>query len=280
MINNAVGWMRIRRLFFGLIMLAAAGIGLGSLSGCASNAPGANETSRGDMVTDSDEPETRKRARIRLELAVGYFEQGQTTVALDELKQSLLADPNFSEAHNLRGLIYMRLNDQRLAEESFRRALSISPRDPNVLHNYGWLLCQQARYPESQAALAQAIANPLYGGRAKTWMAQGLCQSRAGLKAEAEASLTRSYELDAGNPITGYNLANLLYQRGEFTRAQFYVRRLNNSELANSESLWLGIKVERRMENRDAMQQLAGQLKKRYAQSRELAAFERGAFDE
>ena len=280
MINNAVGWMRIRRLFFGLIMLAAAGIGLGSLSGCASNAPGANETSRGDMVTDSDEPETRKRARIRLELAVGYFEQGQTTVALDELKQSLLADPNFSEAHNLRGLIYMRLNDQRLAEESFRRALSISPRDPNVLHNYGWLLCQQARYPESQAAMAQAIASPLYGGRAKTWMAQGLCQSRAGLKAEAEASLTRSYELDAGNPITGYNLANLLYQRGEFTRAQFYVRRLNNSELANSESLWLGIKVERRMENRDAMQQLAGQLKKRYAQSRELAAFERGAFDE
>jgi type IV pilus assembly protein PilF len=280
MTNNAVGWMRIQRLVLGLLMLVVAGFGLGSLSGCASNAPGANETSRGDLVTDSDEPDTRKRARIRLELAVGYFEQGQTTVALDELKQSLLADPNFPEAHNLRGLIYMRLNDQRLAEESFRRALSISPRDPNVLHNYGWLLCQQTRYPESQAAMAQAIASPLYGGRAKTWMAQGLCQSRAGLKAEAEVSLTRSYELDAGNPITGYNLANLLYQRGEFTRAQFYVRRLNNSELANSESLWLGIKVERRMENRDAMQQLAGQLKKRYAQSRELAAFERGAFDE
>ena len=50
MTNNPVGWMQIQRLFFGLIMLAAAGIGLGSLSGCASNAPGANETSRGDMV--------------------------------------------------------------------------------------------------------------------------------------------------------------------------------------------------------------------------------------
>lgn len=274
------GWHRIQHWFATLGMACVVVTGLGVLPGCATNQSGANESPRGDLVTESDEPDSRKRARIRLELAVGYFEQGQTTVALDELKQSLLADPNFAEAHNLRGLIYMRLNDQRFAEESFRRALSISPRDPNVLHNYGWLLCQQARYPESQAALAQAIASPIYGGRAKSFMAQGLCQVRAGQKAEGEISLARSYELDAGNPITGYNLANLLYQRGEFVRAQFYVRRLNNSELANAESLWLGIKVERRMENRDAMQQLAGQLKKRFSQSKELAAYERGAFDE
>ena len=75
-------------------------------------------------------------------------------------------------------------------------------------------------------------------------------------------------------------MATLLYQRGEFSKAQFYVRRLNNTELANAESLWLGIKVERQMENRDAMQQLVGQLRKRFAQSRELASFERSAFNE
>ena len=67
---------------------------------------------------------------------------------------------------------------------------------------------------------------------------------------------------------------------GEFVRAQFYVRRLNNSELANAESLWLGIKVERRMDNREAMLQLASQLKKRFPQSKELALYEKGAFNE
>jgi type IV pilus assembly protein PilF len=86
--------------------------------------------------------------------------------------------------------------------------------------------------------------------------------------------------LDAGNPITGYNLALLLFQRGEFVRSQFYVRRINNSELANAESLWLGIKVERRLDNRDAMAQLSGQLRKRYPQSREYSALEKGTFDE
>ena len=253
------------------------------LSGCASG-PGAGAAgasgARADIVTESDEPETRKRARIRLELAVGYFEQGQTSVALDELKQSLAADPGYAEAYNLRGLIYMRLNDQRLAEESFRRAMTLGPNDGNILHNYGWLLCQQARYAESLQYFTQALANPLYRERAKTWMAQGLCQVRAGQRVDGEASLLRSYELDAGNPIAGYNLALLLYQRGEFVRAQFYVRRLNNSELANSESLWLGVKVERKMDNKDATQQLSGQLRKRFPQSREAAALERGAFDE
>ena len=111
-------------------------------------------------------------------------------------------------------------------------------------------------------------------------MAQGVCEARAGRKAEAERSLARSYELDAGNPVTGYNLAALLFQRGDFTRAQFYIRRLNNTDLANAETLWLGIKVERRLGDRTAQQQLAEQLKKRFPKSREAAAYERGAFDE
>jgi type IV pilus assembly protein PilF len=256
-------------------LVAAAG-----LAGCAATGVPGGADSHTDIVTESDEPEVRKRARIRLQLAVGYFEQGQTTIALDEIKQALAVDPSYADAFNLRGLIYMRLNDLRLAEDSFRRAVALNPRDANVMHNYGWLLCQQARYAESFQAFGQALANPTYGGRAKTLMTQGLCQLRAGLQAEAEHSLSKSYELDAGNPVTGYNLASLLYQRGELGRAQFYIRRLNNSELANAESLWLGIKIEQRQGNRDAMEQLATQLKKRYPQSREAGAYERGAFNE
>lgn len=274
---SETGSRRMAMRFWGACLALVAIMGL---SGCATTGGGPANGNHADIVTDSDEPEVRKRARIRLELAIGYFEQGQTTVALDEIKQALVVDPAYAEAYNLRGLIYMRLNDLRLAEESFRRAMALNPRDANVTHNYGWLLCQQARYTESFQAFTQAIANPTYGGRAKTWMAQGLCQARAGQRAEAEYSLTKSYELDAANPVTGYNLATLLFQRGELTRAQFYIRRLNNSEMANAESLWLGIKIEQRLNNREAREQLAAQLKKRYPQSREVEAYERGAFNE
>lgn len=275
---NSASWKQIEKWLFsaGLAVVVMVGI-----SGCASKFESMGPSGGGaEMVTESDEPDARKRARIRLQLAVGYFEQGQTTVALDELKQSIAADPTYGDAYNLRGLIYMRLNDLRFAEENFRRALDISPRDSNVMHNLGWLYCQQARYPESQQIFTKALSDPLYGERAKSFMAMGLCQVRAGQPAEAEASLLKSYEYDAGNPVTAYNLATLLYKRGDFVRTLFYVRRLNNSELANAESLWLGIKVERRLNNRDAADQLSAQLMKRFPQSPEAGAYQRGSFNE
>jgi type IV pilus assembly protein PilF len=251
------------------------------LTGCANHAsaPGA-PGNRTDIVTESDEPDQRRRARLRLELATGYFEQGQINVALDEIKQSLMADPTFPDAYNLRGLAYMRLNDIPLAEDSFRKALALNPRDADAAHNYGWLMCQQGRYGDSSRFFAQAVANPTYTGKAKTLMAQGVCQVRAGQRTEAEQSFLQSYELDAGNPVTGYNLASLLNDRGDLTRAQFYIRRLNNSDLANAETLWLGIKIERKLNNRDAVRQLGDQLRKRFAQSREAAAYDKGAFNE
>jgi type IV pilus assembly protein PilF len=232
------------------------------------------------MVTPSDEPEVRRRARIRLELASNYFENGQTAVALDEVKQALAVDPTYADAFNLRGLIYMRLNDIALADESFRRALALRPGDPNLLHNYGWLLCQQQKFADADQQFGRALASPAYTARAKTLMARGLCQSSAGQVAEAEQSLLKAYELDAANPVVGYHLASLLLRRNELNRAQFYIRRVNNGQFANSESLWLGIKVERAIGDSVAMRQLADQLRKRFPDSRELGAYERGAFNE
>jgi type IV pilus assembly protein PilF len=264
--------------------LAAAALacaaGSAMLAGCAAPQSQQQQEANADHVTPSDEPENRRRARIRLELASGYYQEGKPEVALDELKQVMAADPTLGDAYNLRGLVYMRLGDNRQAEDSFRRALAINPRDANAHHNQGWLQCQLGRFPEAMRSFEQAMANPLYPDKPKTLMAQGLCQARAGQREEAERSLARSYELDAGNPITGYNLARLLYTRGDFSRAQFYIRRLNNSELANAETLWLGIKVENRMNDTVAMGQLSEQLRKRFPQSRERQALDRKAFDE
>lgn len=270
----AAGRGRLFLLIAGLILAVL-------LAGCATDGSSMGVgASSAEPVTESDEPESRKRARLRVELAAGYFEQGQTTVALDEIKQALAADSGFAPAYVLRGLVYMRLNNNRLAEESFQRALQLNPRDPDALHNYGWFQCLLGRYPQSVDLFTRALASPVYGGQAKTLMAKGVCQVRMGQLSEAESSLARSYELDAGNPVTAYNLANLLYRRGDYSKAQFYARRLNNSELANAESLWLGIRIERRLGERVASEQLAQQLGRRFPQSPEWSSYQRGVFND
>lgn len=261
--------------FFVGLLLAV----IGSISGCATSSAGMVSSSS-ERVMSPEEAEMRRRAHIRLELAASYFEAGKTAVALDEIKQSLATDPTYADAYNLRGLIYMRLNDNIQAEDSFRRALNERPNDFGILHNYAWLLCQQEKYAEADKQFDRVLSSPTYASRSKSLMTQGLCRIRAGEKEQAEKSFTRAYELDPSNSIVAYQLASLLLQRGEVNRAQFYIRRLNNSDVADAASLWLGIKVEHALGDSVALRQLASQLKRRFSDSREQILYERGAFNE
>ena len=274
---NKVASLQAASVVFLAGLLVALMLGSG-LAGCAAGGPSASATP--ETFTDSDEPETRKRATNRLKLAVLYFQDAKYNFALDEIKQAIQTDPNWFEPYSMRGLIYMQTGDFSLAEGSFQKALSINPNSPDLKHNYGVLLCKMKRPADAYKQFGAALADPAYGQRAKTWAEQGRCQLANGLKAEAEASFKRSYDLDAGNAATGLSLSTLLFQRGEVSRAQFYARRINNSERASAESLWLGIKIERSLGSKDAQMQLESQLRKRFSQSAEAMALERGAFNE
>jgi type IV pilus assembly protein PilF len=254
------------------------------LSGCAQgvtvSGPASGFGASVEMATESDEPPQRRRARLRTELAAAYFQQGQNLVALDEIKQALLADPAYADAYNLRGLVFLRLNDLPMAGESFQRAVTLRPGDPDALHNMGWLLCQQSRFEESDKLFAQALAQPRYAQPGKTRVVQGLCQLRDGKPSLAEASWLQALALDADNPAAAYQLSQLYFKRGDFQLAQPYMRKLNGGRLANAESLWLGIRIERQLNQPETVATLAGLLRIRFAQSRELIAFDKGVFHE
>jgi type IV pilus assembly protein PilF len=229
----------------------------------------------------TDPAELDRRAKIHMELAGGYFSRGQTADALDEVKQALAAKPDLASAYGLRGLIYGAQGDVGKADDSFHRALQLAPHDGDLMHNYAWFLCQQKRYPEADAQFAQALAEPTYRGLSRTMLAQGVCQARAGRMADAEHTLSRSYELDPANPTTAVNLAEVLYQRGEYDRARFYIRRVNTKEdLQSAQTLWLAAKIERKLGQEQQVQDMGAQLHKRFPQAPETLLFEKGRFDD
>jgi type IV pilus assembly protein PilF len=249
------------------------------MSGCVLPPPPSADSK--DRVTDSDESDVSKRSRNRMELASAYFGRGQYTTALDEVKKALVVDPNLGEAYNLRGLIYASLGDDVLAQESFRRALQINANDGDTMHNYGWYLCQQKRYDDAEAMFRRAIALPQYLGTSRTLLTTGVCEARAGRWAQAETTLTKAYELDPSNPATAVNLAEVLLRRGEPERARFYIRRVNSvANQSNAQTLWLAARIEMKLGNRTAANEFGLQLRNRFPQSRESAAFDQGQFNE
>jgi type IV pilus assembly protein PilF len=228
---------------------------------------------------DTADPE--RRAKVRLELAGLYFARGQTETALDEVRQALEARPDMADAHSLRGLIYANLGDNARSEQSFRRALELSPNNADAMHNFGWVLCQQQRFDEADALFGRALAQPTYRDQMRTLLARGVCQARAGRWADAERTLSRSYELDSSNPVTAYNLSEVLLRRGELERAKFYVARINaRPELSSAQTLWLAARIERRLGNLAGVQDYGRQLRDRFPQSAEAQRYERGNFDE
>ena len=251
------------------------------LSACASRSPDAVAAEMKDRVTASDESDASKRAAVRMELAAAYFGRGQMTVALDQVKLAIAADPTVSEAFNLRGLIYAELGDDGLAEESFRRALQLNPRDGDSMQNFGYYLCQKKRYPESIALFDQALALPRYQQPARTWLTKGVCQAFAGRLSDSEASLLRAYEIDPTNPSTLVNLSEVLYRGGEFERARVYIRKVNAvAAVVSAQTVWLAARIENRLGNRSGVQELGDQLRQRFPESREFVAFAKGNFDE
>lgn len=262
------------------LLAACLAVGAAALGGCAHQAGLDSGVGAAEPVSASGDTDVRRRARIRLELAASYLQMGQTGVALEEVQQALATDPSYADAYHLRGLVYMALADLQGAEDSLKRAQAMRPNDPDIMHNYGWLQCQRQQYAQANQLFERALASPTYASRSKTLMSQGLCYQRAGQVAEAEKTLLRAYEIDAGNPLVGYQLASILLAREEPKRAQFYIRRVNNGEFSNAASLWLGVKVERALGDSVAMRQLGEQLHKRFPDAKETLAFERGAFHE
>ncbi|WP_018912401.1 type IV pilus biogenesis/stability protein PilW [Thiomonas sp. FB-6] len=257
------------------------GLALAVLGGCAAPGGGASGsgnyagTAPGTQPTQAD-----KSARIRLELAEGYYQRGQPDVALGEVTQALQEDPGYVPAYTMQALIHMSLGQNDQAESSFRKALSLAPSNPDTLHNYGWFLCSVKRYPESFEMFRKALAVPGYRNAQRTDLAYGVCQYRAGDLPGAEKTLRQGFALDPSNPALSTNLAMVQYLRHEYPKAMFYIRRVNSGNAATAQTLWLGVLIARKAGDAVSSNQWSQQLVQKYPDSAEAIAAQQGHYDD
>lgn len=264
---------RTRRYEWLFVFLTSAVL----LAGCASQPV---SSAQGWAATSSTQADDQKRARIRLQLAVGYYQQHQMTVALEEIKQALQADPNLADAYSMSALIYMDLGENRLAETNFLQAMKLAPNDPDLSNNYGWFLCQSGRAGQSIAYFEEALKNRAYQSPAKALNNAGVCSMQLKDAVAAERYFSQAFQYEPGNLATSTNLAKLYYGRRDYERARFYITRVTTADAFSAEVLWLATRIEHKLGDRAAETSLATQLRRRYPDSPEYAAYQRGAFDE
>ena len=256
------------RKWVGILVLAlAAGCAVQPTdgSGAAANAP-----------ADS---ESRQRARAFTDLANAYFARAQYKVALDELRKAITIDNRFGPAYNVYGLIYTELGEDGLAEENFRRAIELDRGDSEARNHYGWFLCARGRYDEGLEQFSLALRNPLYAQPEQAMTNAGLCAERKGDLALAEANLLKAFKLQADNPNTVLKLAGLYFRQGRLAEAQRLLGRHAEIAPPTAESLWLGVRLERRSGDRAQEAAYGLQLRKRFPDSNEARLLLSGQYE-
>lgn len=259
-----------RSLAFALLALVA---------GCATQTPSENVPlpDTGTIVGEPSSPQNR--AKLHTELASMYFQRGSIAVALQELRTAVAADPTYAPAHSMLGLVYMTLRENQLAEESFQRALKYAPNDPDINHNYGTFLCQTGHEQQSIAYFMRAIRDPLYRTPGKSYASAGVCEMRSGKTKEAELDFGRALTLQPNEPLALLEFGELRYKQGNYLEARTLVRRFNEIVGPTAGSLWLALRVERKLGQADAEANDAAELRRRFPGSPEYQRLQRGAYE-
>jgi type IV pilus assembly protein PilF len=250
-----------------------------ALTACVSQKAADDSTLKSQSSTTGDETADRARARIHTELAASYYELGNTSVALEEVREALRADPNYGPSNNVAGLIYGRLGENRLAEESFQRALRINPSDYDAHNNFGLFLCDRKREREAIDHFLAAVSNPLYSFPDRSYVNAGVCARRGGDVKAAEGYFQQALKIRPNQPQALYQMGDVEYARGNYPVARSYLNRVTQVVQGNAEVLWLGVRVERKMGDRNAEASYALQLRNRFPNSVEAQALAAGRYE-
>jgi type IV pilus assembly protein PilF len=76
-----------------------------------------------------------------------------------------------------------------------------------------------------------------------------------------------------------YQMAEITYVRRDYGAAKNYLNRLTNVAPATAEVLWLGVRVERRLGDRNSEASYALQLRNKFPNSSEAQALHAGQFE-
>ncbi|OYY93107.1 MAG: type IV pilus biogenesis/stability protein PilW [Hydrogenophilales bacterium 28-61-23] len=262
-----------RRFMLTLLILAPL------LSGCA-----------GNQQTRSGNPEARPSgeenlsARLHTELAAGYFARAQYAVALQELRKALDADNNYAPAYSILGVVHAELREDKDAETHYRRAVELSPNYSEAHNNFGLFLCKRGRPAEALKHFEAALANPLYATPEMALANAGNCALEKGDLAQAELYFGRSLKRVSNQTAALLGMADLHSRQGRWLAARSVLRQLGAQfgDLAElgAQALWLGVRAERQLGDREAEANYGAQLRRRYPESMQAQWLISGQYDQ
>jgi type IV pilus assembly protein PilF len=210
-------------------------------------------------------------AQINARLGLSYMQQGNHEVAMEKLQRALEQDPGLADGHHYMAELYRTLRNEEKAEQHYRRALRLAPNDGALQNNYAVFLCDNGHYGEAEERFLRAARTPNYQRSGEAYQNAASCMMRIPDPERAKAHLRRALEIDPLAPSALLQMSTLSFDTGEELPARAFLQRFEAVARHNAQSLWLGVRIERALDNAPAAEDYARQLREQFPRAEETA---------
>ncbi|NQZ86738.1 MAG: type IV pilus biogenesis/stability protein PilW [Colwellia sp.] len=240
------------------------------LSGCVTQ----SFENDSDIPVVESESSKNDMAMTRITLGLGYLNMGNTTQAKLNLEKARRFSPNLSEVYTAFAHYYDVVGESKLATNSYEKALSIDPNNPDTLNNYGVFLCRNEKYEAAEKYTLKAIEIPAYLMVSQSYENLALCQLKTENFAKAEKYFKKSIQHSPNRASVLLQMVRLQYALADYKTAQKYLQRYEKATRRFSpEALALAYKVFEKQRNRRIAKNYAGMLLKMFPNSYEAKQY-------
>jgi len=243
------------------ILIVAVGILAASLlTGCASTKQPENDGA-------AETP-----AEVNTQLGIEYMRKGMYEASMEKFKKALAQNPRLAIAHGSIAVLYEQLGETKLADKHYVRAYELKPDDPLILNNYGQYLCRNGRLDEADRMFNQALKDPLYRFPETILTNAGLCAEKRPDVALAEKYFREALQKNPRFQPALRQMVRNSFAQQHYLAARAYVQRLQELAPLSAEFLWIAVRTETELGDRNAASSYALLLKNEFPESEQAQA--------
>jgi type IV pilus assembly protein PilF len=226
------------------------------------------------VVVDDGPTQNEKASDINVQLGIGYYHQNNLELANEKLLKALDQNPRSSAAHHAFAVLQNRFRNKEKAEFHFEKAIEYDSKNSEALNNFGAFLCRDKRSEEAEKMFLQALENPLYKSPEVAYTNAATCLRQNKKKPETVKQYLMK-ALGAGNNFRPalLMLAEISFEEKQHDLTTIYLKRYHLVGEPTARSLWLEIRNELELNNREQANKLAEKLKTEFADSPEYQSW-------
>lgn len=188
-----------------------------------------------------------KAASVNADLGIRYLQSGRLQLANEKLLKALQQNPNSPKANYYFAILQQRLGNTAKAGQFFKKAVNLSPKDPEVRNSYGSYLCDNGQHQAAIQQFTVAFNDPLYIKPELAYTNAGNCLRKTGNDIKAEEYFRIALRKKSEFPSALLEMAELYSDRKSYPRAQAFMSRYESVGKSSPKALELCTIINQKM---------------------------------